>query len=63
LQNDYGEASDCSITSMTATIRYYLNNSLAPLDIYNQVERYAKCYGYNGVKRGTNPLTIKKIFN
>ena len=63
LQNDYGEAGDCSITSMTATIRYYLNNSLAPLDIYNQVERYAKYYGYNGVKRGTNPLTIKKIFN
>ena len=34
LQNDYGEAGDCSITSMTATIRYYLNNTLTPLQIY-----------------------------
>ena len=48
---------------MTATIRYYLNNTLTPLQIYKEVERYAKYYGYNGVKRGTNPLTIKKIFN
>lgn len=63
LQNDYGEASDCSITSMTATIRYYLKNTLTPLQIYNQVERYARYFGYNGKKRGTNPLTIKKIFN
>lgn len=63
LQNDYGEASDCSITSMTATIRYYLNNTLTPLTIYEKVVKFAKYYGYNGSNRGTNPLTIKKIFN
>lgn len=52
LQNDYGEDNDCTITSLSCVFGEAY---------YGDIERIAKKYGYDGQKRGTNPLTIKKI--
>lgn len=61
LQNDYGEANDCTLTSMTAIIFYLSEQKLAIKDIYTAVEKFAKKYGYRG-NRGTPYITIRKIF-
>ena len=61
LQNDYGELSDCTITSITAVIKFY-RPDLNVFDIYDQVESIAKCYGYSG-DHGTYSLTIRFIYN
>ncbi len=61
LQNDYGEANDCTLTSMTAIIFYLSEQKLAVKDIYPVVEKFAKKYGYRG-NRGTPFATIRKIF-
>lgn len=52
LQDDYGEDYDCTITSLSCVFGE---------SYYSDFERIAKKYGYDGVKRGTNPLTVKKI--
>lgn len=52
LQDDYGEDNDCTITSLSCIFGE---------SHYNDIERIAKKYGYNGQKRGTSPLMIKKI--
>ena len=49
LQSDYGEANDCTLTSITTVIHSWLP-SLDVNMIYNQVENIAKQYGYSGVK-------------
>lgn len=60
-QDNYGEANDCSLTSITACI-YYLNKSLYSIkDIYSVVEKVARKHGYTGSK-GTSPFKIAKIF-
>ena len=61
LQNDYGEANDCTLTSMTAIIFYLSEQKLAVKDIYPVVEKFAKKYGYRG-NRGTPFATIRMIF-
>lgn len=61
LQADYGEANDCTITSITACICNLLDR--APEEVYNVVEHIAKKNGYNGTTTGTNPLKIKKIYD
>ena len=61
LQKDYGEDNDCTLTSMTAIINYYTNETHKVQDIYNVVEPIAKKYLYRGTK-GTPFITIRKIF-
>ena len=61
LQRDYGEANDCTLTSMTAIIFYLSQQQLDIQTVYNFVEKTAKKYGYKG-DRGTHFFTIRKIF-
>ena len=62
LQADYGEANDCTLTSMTAIV-YFLSNGKYSIDtIYAYVEQVAKKYGYRGAS-GTPFITIRKIFH
>ena len=46
LQNDYGERLDCTLTCMAC---------IWGEEHYDEIERIARRYGYNGEKRGTNP--------
>ena len=52
LQRNYGEALDCTITSMACIFgeKYY-----------GVIEDIARRYGYDGDTRGTNPLTVRRI--
>ena len=52
LQKDYGEELDCTITSMACIFGE---------THYGQIEAIARRYGYDGKKRGTNPLTVRRI--
>ena len=52
LQDDYGEDYDCTLTSLACVFGE---------QYYGDIERIAKKYGYDGAKRGTNPLTVKQI--
>ena len=52
LQNDFGKAQDCTLTSMA-----YI---FGP-EHYNLIESVAKRYGYNGDRWGTFSITIRKI--
>ena len=62
LQRDYGEANDCTLTSMTAII-FFLSGQKADINkVYAIVEKAAKKYGYKGEK-GTPFITIRKIFH
>ena len=61
LQKDYGEASDCTLTSMTAIIFYLSEQKTDIQTVYNYVEKTAKKYGYKG-DRGTPAIMIRKIF-
>lgn len=64
LQNDYGLAQDCSLTSMTALVQYKkYYPSYSTYQIYDIVEKIALKYGYDGNKKGTYPIFIKKILN
>lgn len=60
LQNDYGEANDCTLTSITCVVKW-MKPSLNVNDIYNKVETTAKKYGYRG-NRGTPGLVIKSLY-
>lgn len=60
LQNDYGEANDCTLTSITCVIKW-MKPGLDVNDIYNQVEATAKRFGYTG-NHGTPSLVIKGIY-
>lgn len=62
IQDDYGLAGDCTITSLMTCLSYYLNYEKSDEEVYNVVEKYAKKFGcYKG--NGTNPLAIKRIFD
>lgn len=52
LQNDYGERLDCTLTCMACVWGE---------EYYTEIESIAKRYGYNGEKRGTNPLVVQRI--
>ena len=60
LQKDYGEDCDCTLTSITAIIKY-LDYKLDILNIYNQVETIAKKFGYRG-SYGTYNITISSVY-
>lgn len=60
LQNDYGDANDCTLTSIT-TIIHFLAPRLNVQVIYNQVEQIAQKFGYKGTS-GTSPLVIRTIY-
>ena len=62
LQKNYGEAYDCTLTSIT-TIISWLDPTLDIQTIYDKVESIAKKYLYNGSKTGTMPIFIQPIFN
>ena len=49
LQNDYGEACDCTLTSITAVIKFFRYDYKVE-DIYNWVEKIAKAYGYKSLQ-------------
>lgn len=61
LQNDYGKDNDCTLTSITAIVKYYNPTKDVEL-IYNRVEAIAKTRGYTGWY-GTPNLTITSIYN
>lgn len=58
LQNDYGLAGDCTITSMSCILEFIYHKHFQ--EIYDAVEAAAKDHGYDG-QHGTNPLTINQI--
>ena len=60
LQNDYGEACDCTLTAITAIIKF-LQPYNALNYIYEWVEKIARSYGYKGDK-GTNYLVIRTVY-
>lgn len=60
LQNDYGEACDCTLTSITAIIKF-LRPQYDVQEIYNWVEKIAKAYGYRG-NYGTHNLVIRTVY-
>ena len=62
LQADYGEANDCTLTSMTAIVYFLSNGKYSVETIYDYVEQTAKKYGYRGAS-GTPLVTIRKIFH
>ena len=62
LQKDYGEANDCTLTSLTAIGVFLKKNQKTANEIYKVVEHFAKHYGYTGTT-GTNPFVIKRIFD
>ena len=64
LQNDYGGLCDCTLTSITALIKY-----IKPVEeienIYNKVEQIAKKYCYKeerGVKTVIISLLLKEVY-
>lgn len=52
LQKNYGEDYDCTLTSLAAMFGE---------EHYALIESIAKKHGYDGKKKGTNPLTVKAI--
>lgn len=52
LQRDYGQAQDCTLTCLAF---------LFGEKFYPDIERIALAMGYDGEKRGTNPLTVRTI--
>lgn len=52
LQDDYGKRLDCTLTSLAC---------IFGKKYYNDIERIAEKHGYDGDKKGTNPLTVKVI--
>ena len=60
LQMDYGEANDCTLTSITTIIHHKIKNE--PIqNIYNTVEEIAKQHFYNG-DFGTLSIMVKPIY-
>lgn len=52
LQKNFGEDYDCTLTSLAAIFGE---------EHYELIESFAKDYGYDGKKRGTNPLVVTSI--
>ena len=66
LQENYGKDSDCTLTSILTMVKY-LRKELDTHEIYNQIEKTAKKYLYNGATYGTIPFShrtiAQKVFN
>ena len=62
LQKDYGLDSDCTLTSLTSCLCYYLPD-MNPLQVYPMVEDSANKYFYNGNSYGTPNTMIKAIYD
>lgn len=62
LQADYGGDGDCTLTSITTVLLYYLKYSKPVEKVYNIVEKYATKFLYNE-KYGTIPIFIKAIID
>ena len=60
LQDNYGKGNDCTLTSITTVIKYFLPKENI-LDIYNEVEKIAKKHGYFG-SYGTPSLMISCVY-
>lgn len=52
LQEDYGKTLDCTLTSLAC---------IWGEKYYSEIEAIADRYGYDGEKRGTSPLVIRRI--
>lgn len=52
LQRDYGLAQDCTLTCMAC---------IWGEEYYDEIEKIAEKYGYDGNRSGTNPLTVQRI--
>ena len=52
LQQNYGEALDCTITSLACIFSE---------KYYDVIESIARRYGYDGERCGINPLTVRRI--
>lgn len=52
LQKNYGKRQDCTLTSLAC---------IYGARWYGVIEKIALKYGYDGDKKGTNPLTVKAI--
>lgn len=63
LQNNYGLALDCSLTSITEVVKRELNDVRSAHAIYSFVEKIAEKHFYEGNKFGTIPIFIKSILN
>lgn len=62
LQADYGGDGDCTLTSITTVLLYYLKYSKSVEKVYNIVEKYAINFLYNE-NYGTIPIFIKAIID
>lgn len=60
LQDNYGEANDCTLTSITTVIHYFLSQE-GTYDIYKNVEKIARKHGYFG-SYGTPSLMIPCVY-
>ena len=60
LQDDYGEANDCTLTSITSIIKRF-KESVEIEDIYTIVESIARRYGYRG-NIGTLSAVIRTVY-
>lgn len=60
LQDNYGEANDCTLVSIASVLHYYHMGQVD--ELYPKVEKVAKQYFYNGNTCGTLPIFIRKIF-
>ena len=47
-QDHYGEDNDCTLTSLTAVIDFYLAHTKSVPEVYATVEKIARKYGYTG---------------
>ena len=61
-QDHYGEDNDCTLSSLTAVIDFYLAHTKSIPELYTAIEKIARKYGYTG-KKGTDPWFIRRIFN
>ena len=62
LQADYGGEGDCTLTSITTILRYYLKYTKPIQEVYDIVEEYAEKFLYND-NYGTIPIFIQAIIN
>lgn len=60
LQDNYGEDSDCTLTSILTLAKYY-NKELDEHEVYNYAEKIAKKYLYSGATYGTIPFSHRAI--
>ena len=62
LQKNFGEDYDCTLTSISSCLYYWLNKTRTPQEVYFEVEKNARKYFYDGTKFGTIPIFIKNIY-